>query len=547
MYCNNCGKKIPDDARFCTGCGTKINERTFISQIEKDEVKKVEKKDLKAQNKTNKNIGAMIICIIAGLTLIGVGSFAVIHFMNKPDSETSYSDNDDDNENTDNDKNLNENNADKNEEHSGMLDSDYEEENTYNEKNYGGKVLNIYCWNNEFQLRVTDHYYDYERIDEVTGKIGDVTVNWIMIPLVEKNAYRDALDAALMNQDLVGADEKVDIFLVDADFAYKYVDSDLTVDVSELGIDNIDIADQYKYTQDIMTDSDGKLKGLTWQGCPGLLFYNRDACKEVWGTDDPDDIQVKVKDWDTFLESAAEAKEMGYQMVSSVNDTYRVYANNVSSEWVVDGKINIDANIKKWVDDSMKMVENGYAGTHALWSDDWSDGFYPDGKVICYFGPAWLINYCMAADRDGSISNTGGWGATEGPQGFFWGGTWICAATGTDNYAEIRDIMLALTTDATVMKGIVEEDDDFVNNKTAMNEMASSDYLSMVLGGMNPLSMYCESAENISCENITIYDLDCNELFKETMKEYFEGNITYGEALDEFYSEITDIYPWLLD
>ncbi len=52
-----------------------------------------------------------------------------------------------------------------------------------------------------------------------------------------------------------------------------------------------------------------------------------------------------------------------------------------------------------------------------MWSDDWSKGFYPDGKVFCYFGPAWLINFSMAADTDGSIGYNGGWGAAQGMQG----------------------------------------------------------------------------------------------------------------------------------
>ena len=41
-----------------------------------------------------------------------------------------------------------------------------------------GQVLNIYCWNEEFKSRVTDHYPGYEEVDATTGKIGDVTVKW---------------------------------------------------------------------------------------------------------------------------------------------------------------------------------------------------------------------------------------------------------------------------------------------------------------------------------------------------------------------------------
>ena len=197
-------------------------------------------------------------------------------------------------------------------------------------------------------------------------------------------------------------------------------------------------------------------------------------------------------------------KAAGYNMVSSVNDTYRVYSNNVSSKWVQDGKIVIDDNLMKWVDDSKKMVDAKETGTFDLWYDDWSKGFYPEGKVFCYFGPAWLINFSMAADTEGSIANAGGWGACEGPQGFYWGGTWITAATGTDNANLVADIMRKLTTDEAIMTDIVKADSDFVNNKPAMEAAAQDDsYAFPVLGGQNPLAMFCAGADKISLSNIT--------------------------------------------
>lgn len=109
--------------------------------------------------------------------------------------------------------------------------------------------------------------------------------------------------------------------------------------VADLGITEDEVADQYQYTKDVMTDADGNLKGLSWQGCPGTMIYRRDIAKEVFGTDDPAEVQKKVADWDTFKATAEELKEKGYQMTSTVNDSYRVFSNNVSTPWVVDGKI----------------------------------------------------------------------------------------------------------------------------------------------------------------------------------------------------------------
>ena len=405
-----------------------------------------------------------------------------------------------------------------------------------------GKVLNIYCWNDEFQRRVQDHYPDYEIVDATTGKIGDVTVKWNITANAD-NAYQNNLDNTLLNQESAAADDKVDIFLIEADYALKYIDSEYALPIKDLGIKESDIAEQYKYTQDIVTDSKGVLKGLSWQGCPGVLFYNRDAAKEVLGSDDPATVQAAVKDWDTFVATAEKAKAAGYNMVSSVMDTYRTYSNNVSTKWVVDGKIKVDANLKKWVDDSKKLVDAGMAGTHSLWSTEWSAGFYPAGKVFSYFGPAWLVNFSMSADQEGSIGYNGGWGATEGPQGFFWGGTWICAATGTDNGDLIKDIMLKLTTDATIMKGIVEKDDDFVNNKPAMEEMAKSSYASKILGGQNPLGLYAANADNLDLSNLSPYDQACNEEFQNAIQNYLDGKCTYEEALDLFYTGVIEKHP----
>lgn len=408
-----------------------------------------------------------------------------------------------------------------------------------------GKVLNIYCWNEEFKTRITDHYPDYEEVDATTGKIGDVEVKWNITPS-DDNAYQNNLDETLLKQADAADDDKIDMFLLEADYALKYVDSDYTMPVADLGITDADLSKQYQYTKDIVTDSNGNLKGVSWQGCPGVLFYNRDAAAEVLGTEDPAEVQEYVKDWATFNETAGKLKEKGYKVTATVNDSYRVYSNNVTTKWVSDDKkVQIDDNIKAWVDDSKALVDAGETTTAELWSDDWSKGFYPDGKVFCYFGPAWLVNFSMAADTEGSIGYNGRWGATEGPQGFYWGGTWCAAATGTDNPNLVKDIMLKMTTDDTIMKEIIEADDDFVNNQDVIAEMASSDYSSKILGGQNPLGIYSNGVSTLDLSNISAYDQGCNEEFQSAMKNYFDGNATYDEALQQFYTAIKEKYPEL--
>ncbi|MBO5247445.1 MAG: ABC transporter substrate-binding protein [Eubacterium sp.] len=409
-----------------------------------------------------------------------------------------------------------------------------------------GKVFNIQVWNEEFKSRITDHYPGYEAVDGTTGKIGDVTVKWTVTPS-DDNAYQNNLDEMLLKQADAAADDKVDMFLIEADYALKYVNSDYAMKIADLGITEDELKDQYQYTKDIVTDGNGDLKGVSWQGCPGVFIYNRAAAKEVLGSDDPQTVQEAVKDWDTFLATAAKMKDAGYKMCSSANDTYRVFSNNVTSKWVEDGKINIDENIKAWAEMSKEMVDKGQAGTHDLWGDDWSKGFYPDGKVFCYFGPAWFVDFSMAADVEGSIANQGGWGATEGPQGFFWGGTWICAATGTDNASLVADVIRQLCCNTDIMLDIVKDDNDFVNNVPAMTQMAAdTSYQSKVLGGQNPLAMYCAGAGNIDLSNTSPYDQGCNEEFQNAMKNWYEGSYaTYEEAVEAFQKAVVEKYPEL--
>ena len=419
-----------------------------------------------------------------------------------------------------------------------------------------GKVLNIQVWNEEFKSRIEDHYKDYQKVSDTEGKIGDVTVKWTITPS-QDNAYQNNLDTLLPKNADASADDKVDMFIMEADYALKYVNSDYTMKLSDLGITDDDLSDQYQYTKDIVTDKDGNIKGSSWQACSAGMIYNREAAKAVLGTDDPDKVQEAVSDWDKFSETAKKAKDKGYKITSTVNDTYRVYSTNVSAPWVTDNKVAIDPNIKNWVDNSKKMVEAGETTTADLWSDDWSKGFYPEGKVFAYFGPAWLINFSMASSTDGSIANKGGWGFCVGPQSFYWGGTWIAAATGTDNPNLVANIIKTMTTDKDVLREIADKDSDCVNSQSVLADLASADIpkrkptkddggsITWILGGQNPYAQLAEGASKLDLKNISIYDQGCTEAFQAAMKNYFDGNASYDKAVAQFNKAVVEKYPEL--
>ena len=416
-------------------------------------------------------------------------------------------------------------------------------------------IVNIYCWNNEFPNRMMDHYPGFEANDPADstkgGKIGDKVINFIVTDNKD-NMYQNKLDEALAAQATAADKDKVDIFLIEADYAMKYTDPAVNVamPLDELGITDADLSKQFQYTKDVVTDADGKIRGSSWQACSGGLIFNREIAKQVLGSDDLETVQAAVADWDAFNATAQKMKDAGYKIVATANDTFRVYSNTVSGKWVQDGKIVVDDNVKKWADDSKALVDAGMTTTNDMWSDDWSKGFQAPGDVFCYFGPAWLINFSMGADPskedDGSIAHAGGWGLVNGPQGFYWGGTWICAAQGTDNADVVKDIILNMTTNDDIMKDIAVKDSDCVNNKDVLTALATDEsFGNAILGGQNPYQMLSDGAEKIDLSNLSEYDQACVEEYQNAMKNFFDGNATYEEALDQFFKAVGEKHPEL--
>ena len=119
-----------------------------------------------------------------------------------------------------------------------------------------GKVLNIWCWNDEFQSRFNAYYPEVSEVaeDKSTTTLKDGTVvKWTINPN-ENNNYQNKLDEALLSQDSAADDDKIDIFLIEADYALKYVDSDYALDVkADIGLTDDDLSGQYQYTKDIVT------------------------------------------------------------------------------------------------------------------------------------------------------------------------------------------------------------------------------------------------------------------------------------------------------
>ena len=103
-----------------------------------------------------------------------------------------------------------------------------------------GKVLNVYAWNEEFKGFFEKYVSDEKIASTETGApekyhIDGVEVKWTIKPS-DNGQYQDALDLALEAQSKASADNKVDMFLAEADYILKYADDECTQDITKIGV-----------------------------------------------------------------------------------------------------------------------------------------------------------------------------------------------------------------------------------------------------------------------------------------------------------------------
>lgn len=414
-----------------------------------------------------------------------------------------------------------------------------------------GKVINIYCWNNEFKERVEAVYPEVAETskDGTITKLKDGTeIHWIVNPN-QDGVYQQKLDEALLNQADVSADGKVDIFLSETDYVNKYTDIDANVamPLTDLGIDPAtDLADQYEFTKVTASDVNGVQRGSTWQCCPGLLVYRRDIARDVFGTDDPQAVGEKVKDWETMEATARELAAKGYYTFASYADTFRLYGNSITEPWVKQGDtvVRVDQKIMDWVNDSKEWLDAGYLDktVKGQWNADWNQAMGSSSKVFAFLFPAWGIDFTLKPNWDGEM---GMWGVTNPPQEYNWGGSYVHACVGTDNPQHVKEIILAVTANKENLLKISKDFSDFTNTQTSMQQAAKDDenFSSEFLGGQNAFKYFAPVAENIVMAPLSPYDQGCVELIQNNFSDYLQGQVDFDKAKANFETAILERYP----
>lgn len=358
-------------------------------------------------------------------------------------------------------------------------------------------------------------------------------------------------DAAEKYDNLFNGGDDLDVYFCEADWALKYINDDTkTLPLADLGLGDADFANIYSYTDEIGKSTSGVRKGVSWQAAAGGFYYRSDLAKEYLGAEDPAAMQAQISDWSKFVEAAKTVQDKSAgktALADTLGGMWQAYACGRTQPWVVDNKLVIDDFCKDFADTAKELWDCGGITKNSQWSDEWTAAGTND-SCMGYFVSTWGFGgFALDAAGGEDGAKYGLWNVCEGPQPFYWGGTWIVVNPATDNGDLAREFILSATSDEAQLSAYATAKPEYVNNSKVMDSLISSntvfnEKITNNLGGQN---FYAELANNAKSINfnglITPYDATIKTDFIDAVKtNYLEGGASWDDTVEAFKDKIAE-------
>jgi ABC-type glycerol-3-phosphate transport system substrate-binding protein len=332
-----------------------------------------------------------------------------------------------------------------------------------------------------------------------------------------------------------------DIIALESAFVRKYVESGLLLDVTD--IYESKKSSLLAYPAEIGTYN-GRVYGLSWQACPGALFYRRSLAIKYLGTDDPKVVQTYFSDFNKFLQTAQELKTKSNNacvVVSSLGDLRNSFLSARTQSWIVNGKLVIDPAMEQYMDIGKTLHDQRWEGRVGQWSEGWFAGMKDELKdergnaveVFSYFLPTWGLHYVL---KTNAPSTSGDWAMIQGPSAYRWGGTWVGAYKGTKNAANAREFIRYVATDEAFLEAWAKDTGDMVNNLNVVNKIKDT-YSEPYLGGQNHYAEFAEMAKAVNGRLLQGTDEAIEAMFDEAAASFWNAEKTKAQALADFRAQ----------
>jgi ABC-type glycerol-3-phosphate transport system substrate-binding protein len=361
----------------------------------------------------------------------------------------------------------------------------------------------------------------------------DVVVDYSLTPTEQ---FPSRLDPVLAQG--VGAP---DLFALESAFVRKYVESGKLLDITDVYLRNRDKLLAYPVEIGV---NNGRVYAMSWQACPGAMFYRRSLAKKYLGTDDPAKVQAYFTDLNKFLETARLLKDKSNGscvVVSSLGDLQFPFFSARQNPWVVRNTLVVDPVLDQYLEISKTLHDERLEGRVGQWSEGWFAGMRGELRdesgpieVFSYFLPTWGLHYVL---KTNAPATSGDWAMCPGPVPYRGGGTWIGAFKDTPNPELAKHMIEYFTTSDDFLEAWAKDKGDMVSSLKVVNKIKDT-YSEPFLGGQNHYAEFAEMALGVNGKLVQGTDDVIQALFGEAMSAFVNGEKTKEQTLADFRQQV---------
>lgn len=417
---------------------------------------------------------------------------------------------------------------------SGSLDSsssDITEDEDVELETYGSgdEVLEVWSFTDEINTMVEDYFVP------ANPDLG-YKIEIVNIPTEE---FETKLDP------IISTNDAPDVILLEQNFAKKYVESGLLADLTQFSNVMEGSEDTYDYVKGIGTSEDGVFNATAWQAAPGAFFYRQSMAEEYLNASTPEEMQEKIKDWDSFIETARELKEASngekYMISSSGADLRFPYLGSRDTGWVVDDELVIDDKVYEMMETANMMIDEGLMLDVEAEGEEYFAGMNSD-EIFGYTLPTWGLHFWLKPNAE---NTAGDWRMVQGPASYFRGGTWIGMLDNSEMKEAASELITFVATDEEFLTQWAKDTGDVVSNQKVV-EAIKDEYSDEFLGGQNHYAAFSEMIDDINTDIITEYDQEINSLFlDDALTPFSKGEVELDDAINTFKGQVQNSYPSL--
>ena len=282
------------------------------------------------------------------------------------------------------------------------------------------------------------------------------------------------------------------------------------------------------------------------------IYYRRSLARELFGTDDPNEISKLFKDTDSIVKVARQINELSngeIKMIGSFDQLRPIYENSMSDPSVKDGVINIDPMLIEYFETAKILYDEDLDQKTKSDNPNFS-ALMAEGKIFCLISATWALNYqLMPVYPD----TEGDWGLASPPVPGTMGGTWMGIYPGTKHKEETYTFINYVFSNEDFLFKYATELGDYVSNPKVQKTIAA---LPPEETAKLPVFRFCnnqnvyeffnnELAKGVRAELFTDYNYNITNtgILFSAIDMYITGQKTLDEAIAQYCDDLIAIYP----